>query len=213
MPSLVPIVEGAGDASAVPVLLRKILGGLGRYDIAVARAKNANGRGNLDKADGLERFIRYAWKEPDCGAIVVLVDADKECPAELARSYSERIANVGLLFPVVIVCAKRGYETWLVASFETIIGRDLEVTPGPRPDEAPHDAELVPSPAAWITKRMPKGRSYKKSIDQEAMTHRLDVATASARSRSFRRLVHAVEQAINSIEVGQKLVSPEPDMR
>ncbi|MGH9763608.1 MAG: DUF4276 family protein, partial [Blastocatellia bacterium] len=171
MPSLVPIVEGPGDASAVPALLRKLLAEMRKYEIQVARAKNANGRGNLDKPGGLERFIKYAWKEPDCGAIILLVDADADCPIALARSYSDRIANLGILLPVVIVCPKRTYEAWLVASFETISDQTIDGRPGPRSCPLPADVESIPNPTTWITKRMPRGRSYKKTTDQEAMTH------------------------------------------
>jgi len=49
VPKIIPIVEGDGEVTAVPALLRKILVQATRYDIQIARPKNANGRGNLLK--------------------------------------------------------------------------------------------------------------------------------------------------------------------
>jgi hypothetical protein len=207
-PRIVPIVEGPGDVSAVPALLRKLLVESSIYNVAVAPAKNAHGRGNLDKKGGLERFIRYAWKDPECGAIMVLVDSDDDCPKELALSYAHRIEALGVLFPVVIVCAKRMYETWLVASFETIAGHDIEGRRGPSAEVPQTDVESIGNCKTWITDRMAPGRIYKETTDQEAMTHLLDASKAISRSRSFRRLVHAVGEAVQAIESGAKTVSP-----
>lgn len=204
MPKLVPIVEGDGEKTAVPVLLRNILYyEIERYDIQVSQAKNANGRGNLTKEGGLERFIRYAWKEPDCGAILVLLDAENECPEEIAKDFSVRIEAMGVLFPVVIVVAKRMYETWFIASIASIAG-NLDLPAGLAP---PADAEEVRNPKRWIEQYFPPGRAYKETQDQEEMTALLDVTLARS-SRSFRRLLHAIDEALDAIDSGKRIVTP-----
>lgn len=203
MPKIVPIVEGDGEVTGVPVLLRRILWQIPRYDIQVARPKNANGRGNLTKQGGLEKFIRYSWKERDCGAILVLVDADKECPLSLAQDFSSRVEAIGLLFPVVIVVAKRMYETWFLASISTISGH-LDLPKGLIP---PPNVEDVPNPKAWIEERFPAGRAYKETQDQEAMSNLIDIPLASS-ARSFKRLLHAIHQALEAIDSGEKVVTP-----
>lgn len=203
MPKLVPIVEGDGEVTAVPALLRKILTQMVRYDIQIARPKNANGRTNLLKEGGLERFIRYAWKEPDCGAILVLLDSEGDCPVNIARDLSSRIRAMGILFPVVIVIAHYMYEAWLLASISTISGR-LDLPSGLHP---PPDVEAVRNPKAWIDRQFPSGRAYKETQDQEAMTHLMDITSASS-SRSFRRLLHAIEQALEAIDFGIREVTP-----
>ena len=71
MPKIVPIVEGEGEVEAVPKLLSKVLNELGRYEFTIARPKNANGRPNLDKPGGLEKFVELSWREHDCGAVFV----------------------------------------------------------------------------------------------------------------------------------------------
>lgn len=164
------------------------------------------GRGNLTKEGGIEKFIRYSWKERDCGAIVVLLDADKDCPLSLAQDLTRRVEAIGLLFPVVIVVAKRMYETWFLASIATIAGHlDLPVDLIPPPN-----VEDIPNPKAWIEEHFPTGRAYKETQDQEAMTKLMDIDLATS-SRSFQRMLHAIRQALEAIDTGEKLVTPRFD--
>ncbi len=93
MPKIVPIVEGKGDEKALPLLLRKILCEMNQWDIQIAHPNNAHGRSNLIKEDGLEKFIRYALKETDRAAILVLVDADADCAKEMAEKFAERVGE------------------------------------------------------------------------------------------------------------------------
>jgi hypothetical protein len=203
LPKIVPIVEGDGEVTAVPLLLRNILTRDMRYDVQIAQPKNANGRGNLTKAGGLERFIRYAWKERDCGAILILLDAENECPENIARDFSRRAEAIGVLFPVVIVVAKRMFEAWILASISTIAGR-LDLPSGLIP---PADVEAVPNPKSWIDQHFPRGRAYKETQDQEAMTALMDLGLASS-SRSFRRLEHGMQEALTAIDTGTKTITP-----
>ena len=189
--------------TAVPLLLRKILERLERYDVQISKPKNANGRSNLTKTEGLERFIKYAWKERDCGAILVLLDAENECPREIAREFGTRVEALGVLFPVIIVVAKRMYEAWIVASITTIAGRFGL----PQNLTCPPDAEAIPNPKSWIDQRMPAGRAYKETQDQEAMTALIDLDLASS-CRSFRRLEHGIMEALAAIDVNDKVVTP-----
>jgi hypothetical protein len=203
VPKLVPIVEGYGEVSAVPNLLRRILWQMTRYDIQIAHAKNANGRTNLIKTGGLERFVQYAWKEPECGAILVLIDSEGDCPVDIARDFSRRIEAMGILFPVVIVIAHRMYEAWLLASIATISGH-LDLPAGLHP---PPDVEAVRDPKAWIDRQFPSGRAYKETQDQDAMTHLMDFALV-LNARSFRRLLHAIEEALEAIDSESQIVTP-----
>ena len=87
MTTIIPVVEGAGDAIALPGLLGRIL--LERYnrpDVMVAQGRTnvvtANGRTNLENK--LERFLQHAQNKPECDAILVLLDTDVDYPLELA---------------------------------------------------------------------------------------------------------------------------------
>lgn len=209
MPRIVPIVEGDGEESAFPVLLAKILKKLKRHDIHIATPKKAHGRSNLTKDGGLERFIQLAWKEPDCGAILLLLDADKDCPLQLATVLSKRIAAIGIKYPVFIVVARRMYEAWFLASIETLSGKPLGEREGLRAGLVPiADVEAKAGIKKWLDENLPPGRTYKETLDQEAMTRLLDIELARSRSRSFQRLCHAIEEAIAAIDNNLLVVTP-----
>ena len=202
MPKIVPIVEGQGEVDAVPTLIWKLLREMKRYDIQVARPKNVNGRDNLTKPDGLENYIRLCWRERDCGAILVLMDADKHCPLELAQDFSRRVQAMGAKYPVVTVIANCEYEAWFLASLETMLERPDGLT-------YPGGVEARVGVKGWLDQHFfPPGRTYKPTVNQKPMTEQLNIGLAGQRSRSFRRLWHAVEQALAAMDTGQVVVTP-----
>ena len=195
MPTIVPVVEGAGDVAALPGLLGRILWEMyDRTDIIVAQGRsgvvNANGRQNLER--NLEKFLGHAQNKPECDAILVLLDADDDCPIDLAQGLLERGKQLGLTSPVQIVCANRSYESWFLASLDTIKGR------GNIPDTAilSQAAEDVSNPKQWLTDQMPTGQAYKETIHQASLSQSIDIGMARHNSRSFRRLCHALEQLL-----------------
>ena len=102
---IVAIVEGPGEKGAVPDLMRRILQErLLRYDISAPKPVVTNGKPKL--LEKFEKFLRYARLE-NCDAILVLVDADDECPREKAESLAERASKLNIAVPVAIVYAKR----------------------------------------------------------------------------------------------------------
>lgn len=209
MPSVVPIVEGDGEVDAVPILLRRLLEASHRWDIRIAHPKNAHGKGNLTKENGLERFLHYAAKESDCGAILVLLDADEECAKELAESLASRAAEEGLAFPVTIIAAVRHFENWFLASLQTVVpvlglrslgsGVDLQFDVDNVEDE---------SAKGWLDRHMAPGRAYKETVDQARLTACLDLSQVQQKSRSFRRLVHAFDELVEAMDNGTAIVSP-----
>ena len=210
MPKIVPIVEGQGEVEAVPALLWKLLAERGRYDIQIEIPQNAHGCGNLTKPGGIEKFVQNAWTKRGCGAVLVLVDADKKCPVRLAIDFSQRILALGVRFPVAIVIAKGEYEAWFLASLETIAGVPLDGGYAlPTELTYPGEVENRPGVKEWITEQFPQGHIYKETIHQASMTKLLDPERVRQRSRSFRRLCHALEQAIEAIDKNLKIVTPE----
>lgn len=204
MPKIVPIVEGPGEVAAIPILFQKILKPSRRHDIQIARPHNAKGRDNLKKKGGLEKFVQAAWKERDCGAIFIVLDAEDDPYCNLAKDFSTRVKTMGIIYPVVIVVANRMYENWLVASIETIAGQfglPAELSP-------PEDVESIKNAKRWLKDHFPKDQAYKETTHQEAMTHLLNIELARKRSRSFRRLLHAIEQTIEAIDTNAKIVTP-----
>ena len=199
MLTIVPVVEGDGDAAALPELLVRILREkYNRYDVFVAQGKTkvvkANGRQNLEKR--LDKFLGHAQNKPRCGAVLILVDADIDCPVTLANQLSQRCDQISTKCPVQIVCAYRSYESWFLASLDTVKGRHgipntATLSDGP---------EAVPNPKQWLSNQMPYGQAYKETIHQASLSKVIDLDLAHQNSRSFRRLCHALELLLSTMD-------------
>ena len=192
MTTIVPVVEGDGDVAALPGLLGRILLEMyNRSDVLVAQGKtmvvNANGRSTLENR--LEKFIQYAQYKPECDAILVLLDTDGDCPVSLAQGLLRRCERMGLTRPVEVVCAHWSYESWFLASLETIKGqRGISEAAA-----LSLDAEDIQNPKQWLTKQMPDGQAYKETLHQASLSSFIDIELTYHNSRSFRRLCHALE--------------------
>lgn len=214
MPSIVPIVEGDGEVTALPELLRRLLyEEFLVYDWQILRPKNAHGCGNLTAPNGIERFVRYALIEPECDAIFILIDRDAvlglpeaerpadDCVPAFAQILVERVARLNPSIPVVIVIACWEYETWFLASLETVI-----------PSLGPYqgDVEALRSPKGWIERQLRSKHKqvYRETSDQVKMTYKLDLNLTEARSRSFRRLKNALAEILQAHQEGKAIVTP-----
>ena len=193
MITIVPIVEGPGDERALPVLLRNVFSELhSRFDLSFPVVKS-NGRQKLEREFG--KFLQYAANRPDCEGILVVLDADNDCPVEVASALKSKADSSGISHPIQIVCAHRSYESWFLASIETIRGT------GGISDSASIEGRVedIANPKAWLTDQMPRGRRYKETTDQPALSSRISIELAYANSRSFRQLCIAVKRLIDSI--------------
>jgi hypothetical protein len=212
---IVPIVEGDGEVQAVPLLLRRLLEERRAWDARVARPRNAGGITKLARdARQVERFLRYAVKEPGASAILVLVDADADCPLQRALLFAMCAEGTGLRLPVAVVVAKCEYEAWFLASAETLAGRPLK-------SKGQHDRsgivagtvfegdpEGVRNAKGMLSDMMPANCAYKETLDQAPLTEAMDLALVRARCRSFRRVDSAVAFLVEQIRAGGRAVSP-----
>ena len=206
-PSIVAIVEGDGELAAVPDLLRRILWErLCRYDIHAPKPKRANGKPDLLKK--FESFLEYAVLD-NCDAILVLVDADEECPVEKARDLATRAAALNLNVPVAIVYANSEYETWFITSLSECTGQAIRARLGMSETiNAPDNVENIRGAKEWLKHRMPNDIGYKETEDQEPLTHHIDFNLTHDRSRSFRRLCHAVNELVYAIDQQAPVITP-----
>ncbi len=204
MKTIISIVEGPGDVSALPVLLTKI-NDWETTSLILPRPKNANGRPNILKESGLERFLELARREPQCDGVLVLLDADEDCAMIFAQGLAQRASVLGLPFPVAIVCAKCEYETWFLASLETIAGEAR--TDIPKGVQYLEPVEERVSAKGWLKRQMPRGCIYKEMQHQAKMTSLLEPGLVRAKSRSFRRLEHALQELLS----GEVRVTPLPE--
>lgn len=190
-----PIVEGRGDISAVPVLLRKLCHEAQAWNVRIAAPQLCR-RSRLVKRCHFQKAIRVAGSKAlpvagsvtDCLGILVLFDADDDCPTELAPKLGEWADDVADGRPCHVVMANREYEAWFLASIESLRGRRgirENAPPFPEP-EAPRDAK------GRLKQRMDPGRRYSPPRDQASLTEGLDLASVYRGCRSFRKLVSAV---------------------
>ena len=209
LPVIVPIVEGDGEVEAVPLLLRRVLGERhGRYDIRIQRPINARGKPKLLRK--FASFLEYARRDQECNAVLVLLDGDKDCPRVLTADLAQTVAGLNMSVPVVIVCAHREYEAWFIASLDSEKGDGIRATLGLSETAAfEGDVESIGSPKGWIQAQMPQSTGYKETQHQASLTPFIDIEHTQGRSRSFRRLCHAVEEILCAIESGTPIVTPQ----
>jgi hypothetical protein len=183
MPTLVPIVEGYGEVQAVPELVRRVLQHHQAYEISVDHPIRQS-RSKLAREDTFKAAVAVARKQTDCSAILVVFDADKDCPADLAPQLLRWGADQLGEFPLWVVIAKREYEAWLIASIESLQGR-RNIRSDARP---PDDVEVIHDAKGWLSAQMPALIKYSETCDQAALTAALDFRLAHQRSSSFRKL-------------------------
>ena len=181
-----PIVEGQGDEAAVPLLLRRLRDEAKAWGLEVGRPHRKK-RTQLVKKDSLQSAIGVAALREDCVAILVLFDADDDCPKEMAPKLEEWAREAAGGKPCAVVMANREYEAWFLASIEALRGKasilpDAHSHANP---EAPRDAK------AELERCMPRGASYSPTVDQAPLTAHLDLERAYRHCRSFRKLVSA----------------------
>lgn len=180
-----PIVEGQGEETAVPVLLRRLRDEAQAWGLDVGKPLRRR-RPQLVKKDSLQTAVRVAALR-DCVGILVIFDADDDCPKELAPALEEWAREAAGGKACAVVMANREYEAWFLASIEALRGRAAilpDATSHPHP-ETPRDAK------GQLERRMPSGASYSPTVDQAPLTAHLDLESAYRQCRSFRKLVNA----------------------
>lgn len=180
------IVEGDGEVAAVPVLLRKVT----QWKTPTAHLKiqtpiRVHKDRFLNKEDEFRRHLLLAAaKAGDGGLVVVLLDADDDCPASKGKEVLENARKIISHRRVAVVLANREYEAWLIAGAASLVGRRGFKC---APTDLLVEAEVPRNAKGWIAERLPS-RSYHESTDQPALTAMLDLELVHARSRSFRKL-------------------------
>ncbi len=176
---IIPIVEGHGEVAAVPVLLRRIAQALNVFDVQVGKPIRCP-RHKLVKPDELERVIELAaLKGGNEGRVLLLVDADDDCPAHLGPELLQRATEVRAGISIGVVLAKREFEAWFLGSLES-----LRNTYGIRAGkELRRDPEDIPGAKEHLGKLL--GIPYSEVIEQPAMAAQFDMDVARENCPSF----------------------------
>ncbi|MFZ3287836.1 MAG: DUF4276 family protein [Telluria sp.] len=185
MTTIVSIVEGHGEVAALPVLLRRIGQWLSPgVPINVLCPIRVRRDQFLNRDEIFSKQMQLAaLKCGESGWILILLDADDDCPAELAPRILERAVTIVPRCKVSVVLATREYEAWFIASAASLSGRR-----GFSMSQAPAaNADTIRGAKEWLSRQIPGGR-YSEVTDQPAFSATMDLQLASDHSRSFRKL-------------------------
>lgn len=109
-----PMVEGQGEETAVPVLLRRLRDEAQVWGLEVGRPHRRR-RTQLVRRDSLQVAVRVAVLRQDCAGILVLFDADDDCPKDLGPILEGWARETAGGRPCAVVMANREYEAWFLA--------------------------------------------------------------------------------------------------
>lgn len=180
--SVVPIVEGHAETRSMPVLIRRIMHQQGYYNIRIEQPVRVK-RYQVVKTGELERRVRLAMTRPSCRAIMIILDADDDCPKDLAPALLARAGCVASNVLISVVLVKRELEAWFIASLESLQGmRGIPINAC-----SPTKPENIRDAKGFINSVMEGDRSYHEVTDQPAFAEKFDLRKTHVSCRSFRR--------------------------
>ena len=188
-----PVVEGHGEVDAVPVLLRRLLAEALTTGVVVGKPI-CRTRSELATEEGLARSIEMARDKPNCAAILVLFDGDKDCPAHLGPAAQGWANAAARDLPCAVCIAHREYESWFLATLDSLRHKAIKA------DAQAHPQPEVPRNAKGEMSRRMLGRGYKPTTHQPAFSALFCLADAYQRCRSFRKLTTSFGQLLAAME-------------
>lgn len=185
--TIASVVEGDGEVQAVPVLLRRIAEELQVWNLAVVPPYRVT-RSKLVRPGGIEAAVDVAARRVQGrGGVLVLLDADDDCPVELAGQLRDRAQAARPDRRTAVVLANREYEAWLLAAAPSLRGR--RGLPGDL--DSPANPETIRGAKEWLSQRMAT-HSYKPVADQAALTAAMDIGLARRNAASFDKFVRDI---------------------
>lgn len=196
---LYAVVEGEGEVSAVPVLLRRLVHDEAGCHYVQVGPPLRRRQHEFQRAEALQKAVKLAALQPDCAGVLVLFDGEDICPAQVGAQVLGWAREAAGTVPCEVVVAYREYETWFLAALESLRGR-CRIAPDAH---APTDPEARRNAKGELETHMPAGASYSPTIHQARLTAALDLGQVHRRSRSFRKLTKAVGSLLTGM--GQAL--------
>ena len=185
MTAVASIVEGDGEVAALPILLRRLSQwrGAANYVDVLTPIRVYKDR-FLNRPEEFSRHLKLAAaKCGDAGWILILFDADDDCPAQKGALVLAQAKTIVPHRRVAVVLANREYEAWFIAGAKSLNGcRGFQYLE----EDSLIDPDVPRNAKAWVRDRMPSG--YGETTDQPAFSARFDLELAHQRSRSFRKL-------------------------
>lgn len=167
--TIAPVVEGDGDVIAVPALLRRLVPG-----VNVARPVKIKRSGVLN-AEQLYKYASIAAANiKDNGCVLVVFDADDDCPVELARKVESLLADRMAHVRSAVALPVREFEAWIIAGDSQFHIEHVETI---------RDAKKLLKDRYGV---------YAETADQARLIVKADLGRLRQRSRSFRHFEKTV---------------------
>ena len=188
------IVEGYGDVKAVPILIQRIAESLYPELLIVTPRPIRIPRNRVVKEGELERGVELAARKiGGKGALLILLDSDDDCPAQLGPELLRRALQVRSDLFFAVVLAKYEFESWFLAAAESLQGQR-----GLKNDlESPNNPEAIRGAKGWLKQRMESGETYRETLDQPALTARFDLDRArhaDSFDKCYRDIVYLLDE-------------------
>ncbi len=171
------VVEGKGEVKAAQTLIYRLWNDLGHSPVVWADPIRGV---NLLQRSGIARACAIVRSKPDADALLILRDADDDCPATSGPTAAQWIREENLQFPAAVVLLHREYETLFLPCLTRMAGIPLRDDRGVERSGLlagttfEGNYESIRGVKEWLSKRYPRGRSYKPSLDQLPMTRLID---------------------------------------
>ena len=195
MRQIVPIVEGHGEVNALPILVGRLLKLLGvADDVEVLDPIRGDGKNDLVKAGGLERYARLALNKAPDASVLVLIDADSDCAASLGPTLQTRLDSVPGIASGRAVVAVQEYENWVIGD-ATALAQDSSFS---EDIATPSDPEGVTDAKGWLRQHRGRGRAYSPTLHQALVSKLIDLGIVRQRCPSFDKFWREVERLATS---------------
>jgi len=188
------IVEGHGEVKTVPILIRRLAKiHYPIIEINIPQPIRIH-RNRINKKEELIQAVELAARKINGqGAILIILDSDDECPAELGPSLLHRATQVRKNLPIAVVLAKYEFEAWFLAAAESLRGkRGLKNDINP-----PSSPENIRGAKEWLSKQMENNRKYRETLDQPALAALFDIEQArktDSFDKCYRDIVWLLEE-------------------
>jgi hypothetical protein len=189
-----PIVEGAPEEGCIKIILSRLWSDLLHAaegePLAVlepipAKRSSLVKDGHPELEQTVERAVRVLQarlrhSDMDRGFILVLIDAEEDCPKTLGPRLLARARAARCDADIVCVLAKRELENWFkaaAASLAGVSGLPDDLTVPANPEDG--------SGATWLTRqtqRKNRRRKYTKPADAAELARRMDLQQCRANS-------------------------------
>jgi hypothetical protein len=191
------LVEGEGDAVALPKLVHRVALRIGVANPVVVRPVIPSPASRLWKERSLEHQLDNLARQVRGGGILVLLDCDWDggCPKHDGPAWLKRAQTARPDLLIRLVLAHKEYESWFVAAAESLRGvRGL-------PDDlsSPANPEGIRGAKEWLTQQMPGRSPYSPVPDQAILTSVFDLDLARQRSPSFDKCYREISAMLHAL--------------